>query len=144
MWKIYSGLGKGIGIQSTIQKLWESLHKCKNDVFIGEVEYVDFSKLLKEEWQRFHPKHLYLYKRKCFEFEKELRAIVEMVAVEDGRIVPFKEEGADIPVDLNKLVEKVWVSPYSSEWYSGLIERIMLRYNINKHVGQSSIDEKPS
>lgn len=148
MWKTYSNLGKGIAIQSTIENLWDSFNKCRYDIYIGEVEYVDFDELsrTKEEWQRFHPKHLYLYKRRCFKFENELRAVVELVSVEDGHIIPWNSNvgGIDVQIDLNKLVEKIWVSPSSSERYEQLIEKILLRYKIDKPVEQSSIDEKPS
>jgi hypothetical protein len=148
MWKIYSALGKGIAIQSTIQNLWDSFHECKRDIYIGEVEYVDFDELthaLKEEWERLHPKQLYLYKRRCFKFENELRVIVEVVSVEDKRIIPWKYdmEGINIQIDLNKLIEKIWISPYSSEWYEQLITNILSRYEIDKPVKLSRVNEKP-
>jgi hypothetical protein len=143
MWQTYSRFGKGIAIQSTVQKLWDSFSDCKHNIFMGEVEYVDFEELKKVEWQRFQPKHLYLYKRKCFKSENELRVIVELVSFENGRFTPWKGRGADMSVDLNILIDRVWVSPYSNDSYKKRIEKILSKHGISKPVEQSVIDEKP-
>lgn len=44
MWNLYSGLDKGIVIQTTIEKLKECLFEYKQDIAIGKVEYLDFGK----------------------------------------------------------------------------------------------------
>jgi hypothetical protein len=51
--------------------------------------------------------------------------------------------GIDVQIDLNKLVEEIWISPYSSEWHKPLIEKILSRYKIDKPVKRSNIYEKP-
>lgn len=147
MWKVYSNMGEGIAIRSTIQNLWDSFAKNPNDILVGEVDY-DFevlAQLPKEKWPRFDPKILYLHKTSCFSYEKELRAIIEIASLgKDGFYVPSNySEGIDLQVKLNELVEKIFVSPYSPEWYKPLIEKILIRYNLNKKVEQSIIDAKP-
>ena len=83
---------------------------------------------------------LYLSKRKSFEHEKELRAIV--VIPPDG--MNWKSpKGIGINIDINNLVEEIYVSPKSEDWFLDLVKSITKKYNLDKEIIRSSLADGP-
>lgn len=115
MWKLYCIGGKGIAIQSTFKRFKESFDKCKNiEVNISIMNYIDYSSDMMSLQNLFTP---YLHKRKSYEHEKELRAIVlKNILMPENEMwtpyYPFKN-GTYIPVDLKTMIENVYVSIFS-------------------------------
>ena len=72
MWKLYStNVKNALAIQTTCQQLYEALGKDPS-IQIGKVQYIDFTK-------RFAAVNgAYWYKRKSFEYEQEVRAVVKV------------------------------------------------------------------
>lgn len=68
MWKLYSRTEEAICIQSTYKRLRD----CIPDIHIGTVQYIDYEYDKIPEWNIFYP---FMYKRKSFEHEQELRAV---------------------------------------------------------------------
>ena len=68
----YAGRGKGIAIRSSFERLTDSL-ESQDSTYVGMVRYIDYS----SDWiptnNLFWP---FLHKRKSFEHERELRAII--------------------------------------------------------------------
>lgn len=135
MWKLYSDLDKGIAIQSTFKNLKESFFEDKPDVAIGKVEYLNYDED-SIPWERelkiFKP---FVYKRRSFEYEREIRAMV---------FVPNKENtdeksGIYVPVSLDTLIECIYVSPKSPEWFVNLVKSVLNKYGLEKEVIQSSL-----
>lgn len=130
MWKLYvSNLNEGIAIKSTYSKLYRSLKKDPA-ISIGQVNYIDFNGSFTGVNESFW------YKRKSFEHEKEVRAIIRDRKANN-------EFGLSIPVDLNILIEKVYVSPTSQKWFRELIESVMKKYEINKKIMTSEMLTEP-
>jgi hypothetical protein len=122
MWKLYLKSNEGIAIQSTIKSMINSFSHTEEDVYIGVVDYIDYDNQ-KMPWKNiFYPA---LHKRKNFEHEKEIRAIVFTPPVQ-------KAKGKYTDTDLNVLIESVYISPNSPQWLFDLINKIMKRYNLNK------------
>lgn len=72
MWKLYLKSDEGIAIQSTYKRLKESIIDDE-DVLIGKVNYIDY------ETDIIDPNNQYgslIHKRKSFEHEKEIRAVI--------------------------------------------------------------------
>ncbi len=140
MWKLYLKSNEGLAIRSTVARLKQGFRESPADVFIGNVEYVDYSKAtIPDTVNAFRP---FLYKRKSFEYEQELRAIVtqEPKKVEDKETAA---EGLYIPVDLDTLVEQIAVCPTAPRWFPDLVRKTMQRFNINKPVTQSNLYGSP-
>ncbi len=146
MWKVYIQDSGGIAIQSTFEKLCASFEKDKeNEVFIGKVKYIDYEVDSIPEGNFFFP---YLHKRKSFEYENEVRAIVLKLPEEPNTLeldltIEVFQEGLYIPVDLNTLVENIHVSPKAKKWYLKLVETTLKKYLLNKPIKQSKLDEGP-
>ena len=120
MWKLYVKNSNGVAIQSTFKRLAESFREGTDNVYIGKVKYVDYMTELIPEGNSFYP---FLYKRKSFAHESELRAIIQRMVVKQGsQEVDWEKEiceiGIYVPVDIDVLVERIFIS--SSE---GVVQR---------------------
>jgi len=73
MWNIHSKNDEGIAIQSTFKRLCESFKEFDRNIWIGKVKYVDY---LNESIPDSNSLNRFLCKRKSFEHEAEIRAII--------------------------------------------------------------------
>lgn len=143
MWNLYLKSDEGIAIQSTFKQLSRSFNKYEDlDVHIGEIKNIDYNKGGWPENNLFYP---FLHKRKSFEHEHELRAMV-MLPWNIGDEKPPKnlsDSGLYIPIDIDILIEKVFVSPKAEIWCKELVESIMNKYDLRKEIKQSSLADDP-
>lgn len=155
MWKIYSRLEEGIAIQTTFEKLKKSFRDHIQRVYARKVRYVDNKK--KDTSISWIP-HRFSRKGKSFSHENELRMFVEgrdnamkCVASEDGKnwgwdIVPQEkmipidgnENGIYVNVNLSDFIEKVYVSPFSEEWFLDLVKSLTEKYGLNPDIVEKS------
>jgi Protein of unknown function (DUF2971) len=144
MWKLYTQNGEGIAIQSTVGRLTSSLNKYKFDpVDIFRVEYRDYKKVEIPEGT-LSP---YFHKRKSFEHEKELRAVIQRLFYKpNGEIdfekTPFKN-GIYVPVNLSNLIENLYLSPTCPIWQKEILDSLVNKYGPNISFKQSQLIEKP-
>lgn len=143
MWKLYLESGGGVAIQSTFRRLAESFNSYEeNDVYIGKVQYIDYEKDTFPETSLFYP---VLHKRKSFQHERELRAFIfNIPSKENGEIdlsLEVFDKGAYIPVDLDVLIEEIFVSPTAEDWLKDLVESIVGKSDISKQVEHSSLSK---
>lgn len=148
MWSVYSRLGEGIAIQSTYHRLRDSFISEDHDqrVNIGIVTYVDYDVDAVPESSLLYP---YLFKRKSYEHERELRAL----ALDDafirermsGNTNPVSLPGKIIDVDLGILIESIHVSPNSPEWFTELVRSMAARQPQKSEIPvvNSLLDREP-
>lgn len=103
MWSAYSSINSGIAIQTTYAKLRQSFKNPDEITGVGKVRYLDFNCEFGSE--RFGVVDALLTKRRSFESENELRAI--------SYTQDKSNRGKFVNVDLNTLIEKIYVSPLS-------------------------------
>ena len=143
MWKLYSRSNLGIAIKSSVGRLIDSFsNEDRYDVYIGKVDYLDYDKDL------FNYGNIFCYffnKRKSFECEKELRAMVSYGIENPKRKAnePYDGYGVNVKVELSQLIENILIAPFSPLWYRNLVESILKRYNTEFDVLPSSIDNEP-
>ncbi len=142
MWKMYLKSNEGIAIQSTFKRLKDSLRDKEHDVFLGRVRYIDYSRLVDPVEVFTHP---VIYKRKIFKHEQELRAVIRKLPKKgfSKRSKLTIAEGIYVPVDLNVLIDKIYLAPVSPVWQFELLKSILEKYQLNKEVVQSRMDDKP-
>jgi hypothetical protein len=142
MWKLYLKSYEGIAIQSTFDRLCTAFNKTEEPILIGTVQYEDYNSYVIPVGNVYHK---YLTKRKSFEHEKEIRAIIDYMPFKDGKI-DFSEPlqvGEDIPVDLEVLIEKVYVSPDSPKWIYDLVVSVLKKYGLDRiEVIQSDLNSR--
>ncbi len=129
MWAIYSESGTGVAIRSTIGRMKKSLHVEPRDVSMCEVQYVDFSNF--DNGDGYFSLNL---KRKSFEHEKEVR-LWRLEADHCGT----QEFGANINVDLDELIEQVYISPKAELWLKDVVDREMGTYRLNQTAIRSEL-----
>lgn len=129
MWKLYStNVKNAIAIQTTSQQLYEALGKDPS-VEIGKVRYIDFTK-------QFAPINgAYWYKRKSFEYEQEVRAVTH---VRKAACCGVEKE-----VDVETLIEGIYISPYAPKWFEDVVRDITEKYGLNKPIFYSEMKAKP-
>lgn len=130
MWKLYvSNLNEGIAIKTTYSKLYRALNKNPS-ISIGRVNYIDFNNKFTGINDSFW------FKRKSFEHEKEVRAI----------IIDHKENnefGKRIPVNLKILIDRIYVSPISLDWFRELVGDVIKKYELKKQIMTSEMLATP-
>lgn len=131
MWRLYASgkEAKGVAVKTTVGQLKKAIGHY---VEIGRIEYIDYS----IQWPNVNA--ALWRKRVSFEYEHEVRI----------RITP--EKGLSyapavfmtLPVDLNDLIETVYVSPMAEPWFKGVIVDLMEKYGVKKDVHHSRLDNK--
>ena len=140
MWKLYLKSEEGIAIQSTFKRLKDSFTDEKPTIYIGIVKYLDYEK---ELMGREGSLSAFVHKRKSFEHEKELRAVIQsFLRRRNGEInwskPPFKD-GLHACVNLDSLIEKLYLAPTCPDWQLELVESVVKSHGLNKEVIQSQL-----
>ena len=143
MWKLYPQMNEAIVVQSTYQKLFNCLPS--ENVYLGVVKYIDYENDFIPEDNSFWP---YIHKRKSFEHERELRAVVQehWLSTEDNKIdwdVKNEKFGKSISINVNQLVENVYVSPESPQWFIDLVENVTKKYGFTFQINKSILAKEP-
>jgi hypothetical protein len=144
MWNTYAKNEVSIAIQSTFKRLKESFNKSTKKIYIGKVNYADYETDWIPEDNIFNP---YTYKRKSFEHEKELRAIYFEFPPESEGKIDFSQdalyERLYVDVDITNLIETVYLSPLTDEWFSDLIKSVIRKYNHDFEIRKSDLCSSP-
>ena len=76
MWKLYSASNMGLAIQSSIKSFIKSINiEDRFDVYLGKIDYLNYEADIFDYGNLFR---YFLIKRKSFEHEKEVRALVNL------------------------------------------------------------------
>jgi hypothetical protein len=74
-----------------------------------------------------------------------MRARVLVITLEKGGDLTKQPtfSGRSIPVDLNVLIEKIYLAPQVKEWKVKLLKKILCKYKMDIPVCQSALDDVP-
>jgi hypothetical protein len=142
MWKLYLKSDEGVAVQSTYKKLRASMTDDQH-VFLGVVKYIDYETEWIDSGNLFTP---FVHKRKSFEHEREVRALVTKWPIGDEGIEFDKEtirHGLNIKIDIEGLVERIYVAPSAPGWFADLVAALVKRYGYKFDVEQSKLNEQP-
>lgn len=133
MWQIFTQNNEGLAIQSTIGRLQKALKPEINySQFIGEVNYIDYKKEYIPFDNMFFP---FMFKRKSFQYEREVRIISDL-AESNIKI----NDGIKIDVDINQLIEKIYIHPKSENWYKKLVIELVSKLDYNIEIEKSDLE----
>lgn len=133
MWQIFTKNNEGLAIQSTIGRLKTALTPEKHfEQYIGEVNYIDYKKEHIPFDDSFFP---FLFKRKSFEYEHEVRVISDVTA-SNVQI----NDGLKINIDIDSLIEKIYIHPKSENWYKNLVLRLVQELGFSFKVEKSDLE----
>jgi hypothetical protein len=133
MWQIFTGNSEGLAIQSTIGRLEKALTpEKKYKQYIGEVNYIDYKKEYIPFDDMFFP---FLFKRKSFQYEREVRIISDF-SESNIKI----NDGMKIDVDIDQLIEKIYIHPKSENWYKKLVIELVSKLGHNFTIEKSDLE----
>jgi hypothetical protein len=133
MWQIFTKNNEGLAIQSTIGRLQKAVKSENNfDQYIGEVNYIDYKKEYIPFEDLFFP---FLFKRKSFQYEREVR-ILSDTSKSDIKL----NDGLKINVDINQLIEKIYIHPKSENWYKKLVIELVERLGFGFEIEKSDLE----
>ena len=133
MWQIFTQKNEGLAIQSTLGKLQNALNNdTEFEQYIGEVNYIDYKKEYIPFDNTFFP---FLFKRKSFQYEREVRVISDVTKF-DLEI----DNGLKIDIDIEELIEKIYIHPKSENWYKKLVMDLVSRLGFDFQTEKSDLE----
>lgn len=102
----------------------------KFDIFIGKVNYIDYKKTIIPSRSVFDP---LLYKRHNFKHEREFKYLTKGTSLMGHRV----------ETNLEELIEDVRIAPESPDWFKNIVQTLMKKFDLNKIVSNSELDERP-
>lgn len=146
-WNIYTNKNDGIAIQSTIGKIKYSTRDNPETMFIGDVNYIDYST------QSTGFAGLEQFFTKCIEYkyENEVRLLICNKTSKnnpDKIVHPYDKDfdppaGLYLSLDLDSLIESIYISPYFEDWKTDVLEKLLDNYDIKKKPIKSKLSQKP-
>jgi hypothetical protein len=135
MWKIYAQGYNGLAIQSNYKRLKGSFGSDEKSILIGKVKYYD-------EGTDDSSETLVFRKRTIYSFEQEVRCCYKLDSgnekdhtwEEQGHV-----HGVYIPVHLQTLIDKLFISPYSPTWFKELVAGINRKFELDKEIVHSEV-----
>lgn len=133
MWQVFTKNNEGLAIQSTIGRLKEALALERNfEQYIGEVNYIDYKKEHIPFDDVFFP---FLFKRKSFQYENEIRVISDVTS-QNLTI----NDGLKISIDINQMIEKIYIHPKSENWYKKLVIEVVSKLGFDFTIEKSDLE----
>jgi hypothetical protein len=133
MWQIFTQNSEGLAIQSTIGRLQKALELAKDSKqYIGEVNYIDYKKEYIPFDDMFFP---FLFKRKSFQYEREVRIIADL-SDQEIKI----NDGLKIDVDISQLIERIYIHPKSENWYKKLVIELVSKLDFDIKIEKSDLE----
>lgn len=140
MWDLYAKTDEAVAIETTYGALVDSL---PDTVYAGIVQYIDYHSEWFPEGNTFYP---FLHKRKSFEHEREVRAVIQDFPMEHDFLSSAKlgsPPGQEISVPLTSLISTVHVSPTAPAWFGALVSSVAERYELQSIVKKSDLYSSP-
>jgi hypothetical protein len=133
MWQIFTQKSEGLAIQSTLGRLQKALiPETTYAQHVGEVNYIDYKKEYIPFDNDFFP---FLFKRKSFQYEREIRIISDVT--QHNLMI---DNGLKIEIDLNQLIEKIYIHPKSENWYKNLVIELVKRLGFDFEIEKSDLE----
>jgi hypothetical protein len=138
MWKIYAKGSYGIALQTTFEKLKHSFDVTDKPIFIGKVNYYnENSGSIHIDKNSFIP---FLRKRPIYKYENEVRCCY---ALQNEKEFEWQQQdnynGVFIDVDLNMMIRRIYISPYSPNWIRDIVEGLNKKFQLEKEIVHSNV-----
>lgn len=134
MWKVYAD--EGVAIKTTTGAMIEGFRCSEDEIAIGRVRYIDYVQDRMPDRFIYQP---FLHKRRSFEHEREVRAMIVTRSRDEARNATGKYQS----VDLNALVQEVVVAPFQPDWFTELVASVSSKYGVGDRVRRSGLDADP-
>jgi hypothetical protein len=140
MWQLYAKSNDAVAVASSYERLASCLPAS---VSIGAVTYIDY------DFELFRMDHVlspFMHKRKSYQHEREVRALVFDPPKEKGRLLDERENtqlGLPVAIKPSELIEDVYVAPTAPDWFRDLVRQVSRKYGQTFEIHRSSLDAAP-
>ena len=132
MWHRYTNNGQGAAIRSTFSRLMKPMSAYATDrIRIVKVHYIAFSKAALPPVLGYP----FEYKDVNYKDDKELRCIIYRKNSINGKGIP-------VPIDLDKLIGAIYISPFAPIHFKDSVREMMAKYGLVKQIFRSRFTEK--
>ena len=142
MWALYADRGRGLALRSTTRALRAAIPSPH--LVTGDVRYLDYDIDSLPQGYAYWP---FFAKRRSFRHEQEYRAIIPRdYLIWDERNTPRDpgEPGPEhMPVQLDSLLDGIYVSPTAPVWYVDVIMATVERFGVAVPVVSSQLGRPP-
>ena len=157
MWSLYAKSDECIAIRTSFKNLIVTFSKAPELIHATQIQYIDYAtQNFTNGDPSFSAFDAITHKRKSFEHEREVRLILwthsspnqlltygRQLDRSDDAHRPFPHAGHPVRVDTRTLLEAIYVSPRSPEWFRSLVSRVLKRYGIATEPVRSSLFDPP-
>lgn len=123
LWRLYATDFDGVAIQTTYQALIDVVEP-DNELYVGTITYLDYDSDGFPAGNLFYP---VMHKRLAFAHEKEVRLVKLLHDHIDPDGLPGPEN-LTVPVDLDKLIHAIYVTPYAQSWYAEIVAAVVQKF----------------
>jgi hypothetical protein len=142
MWSVYLSGNDGVAMRTTVSRLKKSLQKSgleEKDFITGLVNYYFGTPPLPGDRDGRGVDDLIFHKRELFNYENEYRILHQVTPVEAITL----KGGKNIRVDVETLVERVYISPKAKPWLKELLSSITEQYCLELEFVDSELRRRP-
>ncbi|EKN3458395.1 DUF2971 domain-containing protein [Yersinia enterocolitica] len=135
MWKIYSENNNGIAIKTSTSSIVSAMkdNDDKRLIHFGLVKYIDYHNAELGPKDYVVDGHTSpLLKRDSFSHENEARLFI-MADVDIKKPLETKIEAKFVKVNINDLIELIYISPFAKEPYVSSVYSICQRYGVDRN-----------
>lgn len=144
MWKIYGTRVEAVAIQSEYSLLAKHLPQDMH-IWLGLIKYTDQDEInpTNKTYSNF------MFKRKPFTFEQEVRAIFLKCAdtscsqKDMEKLVNMQKEGYHINISLTELIKTIYISPFAPDWFDELVKSVTNKYGFDFPIIKSDLLKDP-
>lgn len=123
LWRLYTSDADGIAIQTKYQALIDVVEPDSN-LYVGKIGYLDYETEWFPNGNIFYP---VMHKRRAFAHENEVRMLKlqhDHIPIESA-LGPL---GLLVPIELESLIQAIYISPYAQPWYAEAVEAVVERF----------------
>jgi hypothetical protein len=133
LWKIYGGSSHSVAISTTIENmLFSAFNWCdEGKIIFKKIRYINHAGKLPSGVYALDA-HTFGFKHEAYSFEKEVRVVLTR---------PFgsPKKALRLPIDVNRRITKITVSPESGNWFFALVTDLAKKYNVAVPVERSGL-----
>jgi hypothetical protein len=137
---IYADQKKGVAIRSTIAQLNWALEDNRDVAMYGSmIRYIYYARETIQEDDGLYP---YIHERRSYSYENEFRLLYEDPAAGQWPNIGVQTKaGSSFPIDLNRLLTSVYVSPGSADDQAEVVKNLLSTSGLNIEVIRSELDD---
>jgi hypothetical protein len=142
MWKLYTSHGDSVCVTSTYQQLSLAL---PDNCYLGCVNYIDYRKDMFDVYEYLN---FVVHKRKSFEHESEVRAVINnaaSLATLKPPYIPINDKrGILVRIDLARVINEVYVSPDAKPEFLEVVKQLISSHDLAVPIKRSEVNERPT